>query len=60
MYLEQKMRSVIKSATKEGIERVVEQQFAVAKQIASHGLVPIIEPEVDIHIADKKKLKHYF
>lgn len=50
-----KMRSVIKSATKEGIERVVEQQFAVAKQIASHGLVPIIEPEVDIHIADKKE-----
>ncbi len=48
-----KMRSVIKEATESGIKRVVEQQFAVAKTIISHGLVPIIEPEVDINIKDK-------
>lgn len=50
-----KMRSVIKGANKEGIEKVVTQQFEVAKQIIAAGLVPIIEPEVDIHIADKKE-----
>lgn len=48
-----KMRSVIKEATETGIKRVVEQQFAVAKMIIRHGLVPIIEPEVDINISDK-------
>ena len=48
-----KMRSVIKAANKEGIAKVVEQQFEVGKQIIAAGLVPIIEPEVDIHIADK-------
>lgn len=50
-----KMRSVIKAANKKGIERVVAQQFEVGKQIIAAGLVPIIEPEVDINIADKKE-----
>jgi len=48
-----KMRSVIKEASAEGIRQVVEQQFDLGKQILSAGLVPIIEPEVDIHSADK-------
>ena len=48
-----KMRSVIKLANKVGIEAVVAQQFAVARQIISHGLVPIIEPEVDIKSPQK-------
>ncbi len=50
-----KMRSVIKAANKKGIEEIVQQQFEYAKKIISHGLVPIIEPEVDIHIPDKKE-----
>jgi fructose-bisphosphate aldolase class I len=50
-----KMRSVIKEANPEGIRKIVEQQFDIGKQIAEAGLVPIIEPEVDIHSADKKK-----
>lgn len=48
-----KMRSVIKSANAEGIKAIVDQQFEVGKQILGHGLVPIIEPEVDIHAGDK-------
>ena len=48
-----KMRSVIKLANKAGIDAVVAQQFAVARQIISHGLVPIIEPEVDIKSLEK-------
>lgn len=48
-----KMRSVISAANAEGIEAVVAQQFSVAKQIIAAGLVPIIEPEVTITIADK-------
>lgn len=48
-----KMRSVIKSANTEGIKAVVAQQFEVGKQIIAAGLVPIIEPEVDININDK-------
>lgn len=48
-----KMRSVIKSANREGISAVVRQQFEVAKRIFSFGLVPIIEPEVDINAPDK-------
>ncbi|MEM7278095.1 MAG: fructose bisphosphate aldolase [Pseudomonadota bacterium] len=48
-----KMRSVIKQAEKAGIEKVVAQQFEVGKQIVAAGLVPIIEPEVDIHCPDK-------
>ncbi|AZN39173.1 fructose bisphosphate aldolase [Paenibacillus albus] len=48
-----KMRSVIKEANPEGIRKVVEQQFELGKRIIAAGLVPIIEPEVDIHSADK-------
>ena len=44
-----KMRSVIKEANQDGIEMVVAQQFAIGRQILGHGLVPIIEPEIDIH-----------
>ena len=48
-----KMRSVISQAVPEGISRVVDQQFEYALQILKSGLVPIIEPEVDIHSTDK-------
>jgi fructose-bisphosphate aldolase class I len=48
-----KMRSVITSADKEGIDAVVGQQFDIGRQILAHGLVPIIEPEVDIHSPTK-------
>ena len=48
-----KMRSVIKSANASGIESVVAQQFAVGRQILAAGLVPIIEPEVDINSPTK-------
>lgn len=48
-----KMRSVIKIADARGIEAVVAQQFAVGRQILDAGLVPIIEPEVDIHSPSK-------
>jgi len=48
-----KMRSVIKQANPAGIRAVVDQQFEVARQINAAGLVPIIEPEVDIHCPDK-------
>lgn len=48
-----KMRSVISAANADGIDAVVDQQFEVAKQIMAKGLVPIIEPEVTISIADK-------
>lgn len=50
-----KMRSVIKEANPAGIREVVEQQFAVGLQIFKKGLIPIIEPEVDIYSADKAK-----
>lgn len=50
-----KMRSVIKEANATGIREVVEQQFAVGLQIFAKGLVPIIEPEVDIYSTDKEK-----
>ena len=51
-----KMRSLIRHANIEGIEAVVAQQFAVAKKIISaSGLIPIIEPEVDIYCPDKVK-----
>jgi fructose-bisphosphate aldolase class I len=49
-----KMRSVIKDANAAGVKAVVDQQFEVGKQILAAGLVPIIEPEVDIHSTDKK------
>ncbi|MFO1505028.1 MAG: fructose bisphosphate aldolase [Steroidobacteraceae bacterium] len=48
-----KERSVIKQANAEGIRAVVAQQFEVAKQVLGHGLVPIVEPEVDIKCPDK-------
>jgi fructose-bisphosphate aldolase class I len=47
------MRSVIRLANKQGIDAVVKQQFEVARQIIGHGLVPIIEPEVDIKSPEK-------
>lgn len=48
-----KERSVISAANAEGIKAVVAQQFELGKQVISHGLVPIIEPEVTISITDK-------
>ena len=48
-----KMRSVVKEANAKGIKDVVAQQFEVGQQIVAAGLVPIIEPEVDIHSATK-------
>jgi fructose-bisphosphate aldolase class I len=48
-----KMRSVIKGANATGIRAVVEQQFELAAQILAAGLMPIVEPEVDIHCPDK-------
>jgi fructose-bisphosphate aldolase class I len=48
-----KMRSVIKQANEDGIRAIVEQQFEIGRQIAAAGLVPIIEPEVDINCPDK-------
>ena len=48
-----KMRSVINSASAEGIARVIEQQFEIGKQIIAKGLVPIIEPEININATDK-------
>ena len=50
-----KMRSVIKQANPAGIQAVVDQQFEVGKQIVAAGLVPIIEPEVDIKCPEKAK-----
>src|SRR5215813_15193812 len=50
-----KMRSVIRQANAAGIKDIVGQQFEVAGQISATGLVPIIEPEVDIHCPDKAK-----
>nr|WP_194953036.1 fructose bisphosphate aldolase [Sphingopyxis solisilvae] len=48
-----KMRSVVNLANAEGVKAIVEQQFAEAKRIAAHGLVPIIEPEVNIQSAER-------
>ena len=50
-----KMRSVIYEANEEGIKAIVKQQFDFAKTICDAGLVPIIEPEVDINSAEKEK-----
>lgn len=50
-----KMRSVIKLANEEGIREIVDQQFGIGIQIAKSGLVPILEPEVDIHSPEKEK-----
>jgi fructose-bisphosphate aldolase, class I len=48
-----KMRSVIQRADRAGIQAVVDQQFEIGRQILAAGLVPIIEPEIDIHATDK-------
>jgi fructose-bisphosphate aldolase, class I len=48
-----KMRSVVKEANEAGVQAVVDQQFEVGLQILSAGLMPILEPEVDIHSPDK-------
>ncbi|MEO0661489.1 MAG: fructose bisphosphate aldolase [Planctomycetota bacterium] len=48
-----KMRSVIKTASPSGVKAVVDQQFEIGQEIADAGLIPIIEPEVDIH-SDQK------
>jgi fructose-bisphosphate aldolase class I len=48
-----KMRSVIKLADANGVQQIVDQQFEVGRQILAAGLVPIIEPEVDIHSPSK-------
>jgi fructose-bisphosphate aldolase class I len=50
-----KMRSVIKQANAAGIDKIVAQQFEVGRQIVAAGLVPIIEPEVDIKCPEKAK-----
>src|SRR5438874_11297441 len=48
-----KMRSVIKQANPAGIKNIVNQQFEIGQQIIATGLVPIVEPEVDIHCPEK-------
>ncbi|MEO0677456.1 MAG: fructose bisphosphate aldolase [Pseudomonadota bacterium] len=48
-----KMRSVIGAANEAGVDAIVDQQFAFGAQIAAHGLVPILEPEITISISDK-------
>jgi fructose-bisphosphate aldolase class I len=50
-----KMRSVIKLANPEGIKQIVQQQFEIGKQILAAGLIPILEPEVDIHSPEKSE-----
>jgi fructose-bisphosphate aldolase class I len=50
-----KMRSVIKQANTAGIKNIANQQFEAARQIIAAGLVPIVEPEVDIHCPEKAK-----
>jgi fructose-bisphosphate aldolase, class I len=50
-----KMRSFIIQADSDGIKQIVDQQFEVASQIIAAGLVPIVEPEVDIHCPEKAK-----
>ena len=54
-----KMRSVIKEYNEYGIKKIVEQQFNLAKIIMAHGLIPIIEPEVDINAANKKQIETF-
>ena len=50
-----KERSVIKRADKKGIQAIVDQQFEVGAQVIAAGLVPILEPEIDIHAPDKRE-----
>ena len=54
-----KMRSVIKEYNEYGIKKLIEQQFNLAKIIIAHGLIPIIEPEVDIHAQNKKQIETF-
>jgi fructose-bisphosphate aldolase, class I len=54
-----KMRSVIRQANAAGIKDIVTQQFEVAGQIIAAGLLPIIEPEVDIHCPDRAKAEEF-
>ncbi len=54
-----KMRSVIKQANADGVTAIVQQQFEVGRQICAAGLVPIIEPEVDIHCPEKSRAESF-
>lgn len=54
-----KMRSVIKEYNEYGIKKLVDQQFELAKKIINKGLIPIIEPEVDINSKNKKNIETY-
>lgn len=54
-----KMRSNILSYNEEGIQAIVEQQFEVGKQILDHDLMPMLEPEVNIHAEDKDKIESF-
>ncbi|UXS75684.1 fructose bisphosphate aldolase [Staphylococcus chromogenes] len=54
-----KMRSNILEFNKDGINQVIDQQFEVAQQIIAKGLVPIIEPEVNIDATDKAEIEAY-
>lgn len=53
-----KMRSVINFANKEGIKAIVEQQFTIGKQIMAKGLIPILEPEVNIKSPEKAEAEN--
>jgi len=53
-----KMRSFVKQADKAGVAAIVDQQFEIGRQIAAAGLVPILEPEVDIHSESKADAEH--
>lgn len=54
-----KMRSVIKEYNEKGISEIVAQQFDYGRRIAAKGLVPILEPEVDINAKEKEKIEEY-
>src|ERR1043165_8056129 len=54
-----KMRSFIKQANPSGINKIASQQFDAARQIIDAGLIPIIEPEVDIHCPDRAKAEEF-
>jgi fructose-bisphosphate aldolase class I len=54
-----KLRSLIKQADAAGVNAIVKQQFAVAQQIIAAGLLPIIEPEVDIHCPQKARAEEF-
>jgi len=53
-----KMRSLIKQADTDGVDAVVKQQFKIGRQIIATGLVPIIEPEIDIHCPNKAEAEN--